>query len=151
MLPPVTNTGSSGAGFEALRMPKRAITSPDVHEPPGGGNYSQAFEASGGRTIYIAGMTSRDKDGNVVGEGDIRVQTQQVLENMKAVLAAAGGSLADVVKLTVFMTDLSQAGPVREIRQQYFNRPYPASTLVEISRLADPRFLIEIEAIAVIG
>jgi len=132
-------------------MPKRAITSPQVHEPPGGGNYSQAFETTAGRTIYVAGMTSRDKNGEVVGDGDIRVQTKQVLENMKSVLEAAGASMADVVKLTVFMKDLGQSGPVREIRQQYFSRPFPASTLVEISRLADERFLIEIEAIAVVG
>ena len=131
-------------------MPKRAITSPNVHEPPGGGNYSQAFEVTGGRTIYVAGMTSRDKDGNTVGKGDIRVQTKQVLENMKSVLEAAGGSMSDVVKLTVFITDMSQSGPVREVRQQYFSKPYPASTLVEISRLADKDFLVEIEAIAVI-
>ncbi len=138
-------------GSKPSGMPKRAITSPHVHEPPGGGNYSQAFETTGGRTIYVAGMTSRDKDGAVVGDGDIRVQTKQVLENMKSVLEAAGASMADVVKLTVFMKDLSQSGPVREIRQQYFSRPFPASTLVEISRLADERFLIEIEAIAVVG
>jgi reactive intermediate/imine deaminase len=130
-------------------MPKHPVTSPDVHEPPGGGTYSQAFVATGGRTVYVAGMTARDKNGDLVGEGDIRAQTVQVLENMKAVLAAAGATMADVVKLTVFMTDLSQSAVAREIRQRYFSRPYPASTLVEISRLADERFLIEIEAIAV--
>jgi 2-iminobutanoate/2-iminopropanoate deaminase len=131
-------------------MPKHPVTSPQVHEPPGGGTYSQGFVATGGRTVYVAGMTARDKNGEVVGVGDLRVQTTQVLENMKAVLAAAGATMGDVVKLTVFMRDLSQSAIVREIRQQYFTKPYPASTLVEISRLADERFLIEIEAVAVV-
>lgn len=131
-------------------MAKKAVTSPRVHEPPGGGTYSQAFVTSG-KTVYVAGMTARDEKGELVGEGDIRAQTKAVLDNMKAVLEAAGAAMSDVVKLTVFMRDLTQAAHVREIRQQYFSRPYPASTLVEISRLADERFLIEIEAVAVIG
>lgn len=130
-------------------MPKNAVTSPHVHEPPGGGTYSQAFVATG-KTIYVAGMTARDATGELVGEGDVRAQTTAVLENMKAVLEAAGASMADVVKITVFMKDLSQSAQVREIRQRYFSKPYPASTLVEISRLADERFLIEIEAVAVV-
>jgi 2-iminobutanoate/2-iminopropanoate deaminase len=129
-------------------MSKNAVRSPAVFEPPEGGTYSQAFVTSG-RTIYVAGMTARDKNGDLVGEGDIRAQTTQVLENMKAVLAAAGATMADVVKLTVFMKDLKQSAIAREVRQQYFRKPYPASTLVEISRLADERFLIEIEAVAV--
>jgi 2-iminobutanoate/2-iminopropanoate deaminase len=131
-------------------MPKHPVTSPAVHEPPGGGTFSQAFVTTGGRTVYVAGMTARDRNGELVGDGDIRAQTKQVLENMKAVLAAAGATMSDVVKLTVFMKDLTQAAVVREVRQQYFRRPYPASTLVEVSRLADERFLIEIEAIAVV-
>jgi 2-iminobutanoate/2-iminopropanoate deaminase len=128
-------------------MPKKAVTSPNVYVPPGGGFFSQAFVASG-KTVYVAGMTALDQHGNLVGEGDIRAQTTAVLDNMKAVLEAAGATMADVVKLTIFMKDLRQSADVREIRQRYFSKPYPASTLLEISRLADERYLIEIEAIA---
>jgi reactive intermediate/imine deaminase len=132
-------------------MPKRAITSPAVYEPPGGGNYSQAFDCTGGRTIYVAGMTARDAKGDLVGEGDPAAQTRQVLENMKAVLEAAGAAMSDVVKITVFIKNLADSNAIREVRQTYFSKPYPASTLVVISSLADPRFLVEIEAVAVAG
>lgn len=132
-------------------MPKRAITTPAVFEPPGGGNYSPAFDCTGGRTIYVAGMTARDEKGELVGEGDAKAQTRQVLENMKAVLEAAGASMSDVVKITVFIKNLADSNAIREVRMQYFSKPYPASTLVQITSLADPRFLVEIEAIAVVG
>jgi enamine deaminase RidA (YjgF/YER057c/UK114 family) len=96
-------------------------------------------------------MTARDAKGELVGEGDPAAQTRQVLENMKAVLEAAGASMSDVVKITVFIKNLADSNAVREVRQSYFSKPYPASTLVVISSLADPRFLVEIEAIAVAG
>lgn len=131
-------------------MPKKSVTSPKLYEPPGGGFFSQAFVASG-QTLYVSGMVARDVRGDLVGGDDIEAQTIQVLENLKAVVEAAGGSLADVVKLTIFMKDLKQAAKIREVRARYFSRPYPASTLVEISRLADEQYLIEIEAIAVLG
>lgn len=132
-------------------MPKESLSSPKLYEPPGGGFFSQAFVVSGGKTVYVSGMTARDENGELVGDGDIAAQTVQVLENMKAVVEAAGGSMADVVKLTIFMQDVSQLQQIRDIRARYFSKPFPASTVVEISRLADERFLIEIEAVAVIG
>jgi 2-iminobutanoate/2-iminopropanoate deaminase len=132
-------------------MPKQAMSSPDIHEPAGGTNYSQAFVVTGGRTIYVSGMTARDKNGQTVGVGDMRAQVTQVLENLKSVLAAAGATLSDVVKITIFTCDIKATQQTSDIRRTYFSKPYPGSTLVEVSRLADPNFLVEIEAVAVVG
>lgn len=132
-------------------MPKRVVNSPDLFEPAGGAMFSPAFEVTGGRTLYISGQVSRDKAGKLVGPGDIRAQTRQVLENLKSLLVAAGGSLSDVVKTTIFVRNVADAPAIRELRKEYFTQPFPASTFVAISALAEPEFLIEIEAIAVIG
>ena len=87
---------------------------------------------------------------NWSGRGDIRAQTRKTLENLQAVLAEAGATMDDVVKVTVFVTNLSEHfAAIHEIRAEFFASDYPASTLVEVSRLVDPEMLIEIEAIAV--
>ena len=91
-----------------------------------------------------------DADGNVVGEGDVRLQTETVLENVKATLEEVGGTLRDVVKVTVFIRDMGQYDEIHEVRRRYFEEPYPASSMVEVSALIDPRLLVEIEAVAVI-
>ena len=91
-----------------------------------------------------------DAEGNVVGEGDIRLQTETVLENIKAALEGAGGSMSDIVKVTVFILDMGMYDEIHEVRRRYFEEPYPASSMVEVSQLIDPRLLIEIEAVAVI-
>jgi 2-iminobutanoate/2-iminopropanoate deaminase len=114
------------------------------------GAYSAAVEAPSGRTIYVSGQVSLDAGGNVVGEGDIKLQTETVLEHVKTVLEEAGGSMQDVVKVTVFITDMGLYDEIHEVRRRYFEEPYPASSMVEVSALIDPRLLIEIEAIAVI-
>ena len=107
-------------------------------------------EARGGRTIYIAGQVALDKSGNIVGRGDVRAQTQQVFENLKAALAAVGADFTHVVKLNYYLLDTSQLAAVRELRDKYVNtKNPPASTLVQASRLAREEFLVEIEAIAV--
>jgi len=92
-----------------------------------------------------------DTEGNVVGEGDIRHQTETVLEHVKTVVEAAGGGMDDIVKVTVFITDMGLYDEIHEVRRKYFEEPYPASSMVEVSALIDPRLLIEIEAVAVIG
>ena len=112
--------------------------------------YTHVVETSGGRTVYVSGQIALDKTGTLVGAGDLKAQTRQVFENLKAALAAAGGTLDDVVKITIFMTDLSQIQEFREIRNSYFPREVPASTLVQVVRLARPELLIEIEAVAVV-
>ena len=91
-----------------------------------------------------------DADGNVVGEGDIKHQTETVLEHVKTVVEEVGGSMEDIVKVTVFITDMGLYDEIHEVRRRYFEEPFPASSMVEVSALIDPRLLIEIEAVAVV-
>jgi 2-iminobutanoate/2-iminopropanoate deaminase len=115
-----------------------------------GGAFSSGIEAPAGRTVYVSGQVSFDAGGNVVGEGDIRLQTETVLEHVKTVVEEAGGGMEDIVKVTVFITDMGLYDEIHEARRRYFEEPYPASSMVEVSALIDPRLLIEIEAVAVI-
>src|SRR3712207_466864 len=114
------------------------------------GAYSSGMEAPTGRTVYVSGQVSLDADGNVVGEGDIAVQTETVLEHVKTVVEEAGGGMEDIVKVTVFITDMGLYDEIHEVRRRYFEEPYPASSMVEVSALIDSRLLIEIEAVAII-
>jgi reactive intermediate/imine deaminase len=101
--------------------------------------------------LFISGQASIDKNGNLVGKGDIKAQTRQTLENMKAALAQLGGIMDDVVKVTVYVTDMSKFKEIHEVRREFFSKEnYPASTIVEINRLANDDLLIEIDAIAVV-
>ncbi len=132
-------------------MPRREIRSPSLPAPRRGGAYSSGVEAPAGRTVYVSGQVSLDAGGNVVGEGDVGLQTETVLEHVKTVVEEAGGGMGDVVKVTVFITDMGLYDEIHEVRRRYFEEPYPASSMVEVSALIDPRLLIEIEAVAVIG
>lgn len=102
-----------------------------------------------GHLMFIAGQVALDGDGNVVGEGDMRAQLRQVLENMKSVLASEGADFSNVVKTNIFTTDIEAFRGAADVRREYFGGHPPASTLVQIERLARPVFLVEIEAIAV--
>jgi enamine deaminase RidA (YjgF/YER057c/UK114 family) len=118
--------------------------------PPG---YSHVVTVRGGTTVYISGQVAFDAAGNVVGAGDYRSQAEQVFANLAIALAAAGASFAHVIKLTFYVVGLSHDVTLmlREVRAGYLSpeRP-PASTLVAVAALVDPRLLIEIEAIAVV-
>jgi reactive intermediate/imine deaminase len=116
-----------------------------------GGAFSAGVEAPAGRTIYVSGQVSMDTEGNVVGEGDIKRQTETVLEHVKTVVEEAGGGMDDIVKVTVFIKDMGLYDEIHEVRRRYFAEPYPASSMVEVSALIDPRLLIEIEAVAIIS
>jgi 2-iminobutanoate/2-iminopropanoate deaminase len=131
-------------------LPKREIKSSKLPDPPREGAFSSAIEAPAGRTVYVSGMVSMNAEGTVVGEGDIKLQTETVLENVKAALEEAGGSMSDIVKVTVFIRDMGMYDEIHEVRRRYFEEPFPASSMVEVSRLIDERLLIEIEAVAVI-
>jgi 2-iminobutanoate/2-iminopropanoate deaminase len=110
--------------------------------------YSHVVVVEGRRTIFIAGQLARDRDGNVVGKGDMRAQIRQVGENLKAALAAAGATLNDLVKTTTYVTDIDEFFKHVDVRMEYFGA-LPTSTTVEVQRLAHPDFMVEIEAIAV--
>ncbi len=117
-----------------------------LYEPNG---YTHVVEATGGRTIYLSGQTAVDKQGNLVGVGDFRAQAVQVFECLKAALAAAGAGFGDVVKANYYVLDMSNITVLREVRRGYLGSTAPASTLVEVRKLAREEFLVEIEMIAV--
>ena len=112
--------------------------------------FPHAASVRGGRVIYVSGQLSLDKDGNTVGKGDMRAQLRQVGENLKASLEAAGATLEDVVKTNTYVTDMEAFFGCMDVRREYFGAAFPTSTTVEVSRLADPDMLIEIEATAVV-
>ena len=111
--------------------------------------YSHVVAVEGRRLIFIAGQLARDRDGNVVGKGDMRAQIRQVGENIKAALQAAGATLDDLVKTTTFVTDIEEFFKHVDVRMEYFGAALPTSTTVEVRRLAHPDFLVEVEAMAI--
>jgi enamine deaminase RidA (YjgF/YER057c/UK114 family) len=127
----------------------RRLNPPELGTPPG---YSQIVEVSPGRLVFIAGQTALDRGGNVVGKNDFVAQADQVFENLTTALRASGCTAANLVKLTVFLTDMDNLGRYREARNRFFASvtppAAPAVTLVEVSKLYGTDFLIEIEAIA---
>jgi 2-iminobutanoate/2-iminopropanoate deaminase len=112
--------------------------------------YSQGILAEGGKLLFIAGQTASDKDGNVVGKGDIEAQTHQVFKNLIAVLEEAGGSFDNLVMTTTYITDRKYREGYNRVRMQYYKNNSPTSTLVIITGLAHPDYLIEINGIAVL-
>ena len=113
--------------------------------------YNHCVRVSGtGTTLYLAGQLARDADGRTVGVGDIRAQTEQVILNMQKILRAEGGDLRNLVKVTVFVTDMRHFDAISEVRRRYFTGDLPASTIVEVSKLAQPDLMIEIEGVAVL-
>ncbi|MGH2517153.1 MAG: RidA family protein [Ktedonobacterales bacterium] len=111
--------------------------------------FSQIVKVTGGQTIYLAGQVALDASRNLVGAGDFQAQAQQVFENIKLALAAAGADFSHVVKLNIYLLDRANLPVLREVRDRYVNTATPpASTLVEVRGLAQEEFLLEIEAIA---
>jgi 2-iminobutanoate/2-iminopropanoate deaminase len=129
-------------------MKKEIILAEELARPLG--IYSQAVKAEGNRLLFISGMTARDKGGNIVGKGDIKAQTRQVLENIERILKKAGATFDHIVKVTVYITDMNHFGEIHEIRAQYFKKDYPASTMVQVSGLVSQDLLIEMDAIALL-
>ena len=111
--------------------------------------YTQMVEVTGSKMLYISGQIAINPAGQVVGVGDLHAQAQQVFENLKAGLAAAGATFEHVVKLQLFLLDITQIQIVRDVRDRYVNTQFPpASTAVEVRRLFRDELLIEIDAIA---
>jgi enamine deaminase RidA (YjgF/YER057c/UK114 family) len=133
----------------AAAMPIRQVNPPELGSPPG---YSQVVEVRAARIVFIAGQTSLDPTGALVGKGDFAAQAAQVFRNLEAALAAVGCGAGNLVKLTVFLRDMGDLAAYRAARDRFFAsvtpRAAPAVTLVEVSKLYGPDFLIEIEAVA---
>ena len=129
-------------------MPRKVIQPKTLNDPRP--RYSQGILNQGGKLLFVAGQTASDKDGNVVGKGDIKAQTEQVFANLKAVLKAAGGTLDDLVMTTTYIVDREYREGYNEVRRTQYKKNPPTSTLVIIKGLAHPDYLIEINGIAVV-
>ena len=127
------------------------VNPPALPRPVG---YSHAYEAQGGRTLYLAGQVAFDPAGHVVGVGDIVAQFRQVCANLQALLAARGGQLTDVVKLNIYVTAKAdykaRTREVGAVYREYFGKHFPAMTLVEVKSLYDDACMIEIEGVAIL-
>ena len=135
-----------------MSKPAREFFSPQTLPPPVG--YSQIVKINKGTLVYIAGQVASDAAGKMVGEGNCEAQAEQVFRNLKAAVEAAGGKMADIVKINNYIVadvDPNELPKFRAIRDRYLNTESPpASTLVYVSRLARPGWLIEIEAVAAV-
>jgi enamine deaminase RidA (YjgF/YER057c/UK114 family) len=118
------------------------------------GAYTPAIRVSGGTTVYVSGQVSQDAQGNVVGKGDLRAQTEQVYKNLGIALAGAGAAFVDVVKLNVYVVGYQpeHRALLQSVREKHVSRDNPpASTLIGVQALARPEFLVEVEAVAVVA
>jgi enamine deaminase RidA (YjgF/YER057c/UK114 family) len=129
-------------------MAHTGITSSKIFKSPA--PMSPATRATGGTLLHISGQVAQGADGQTVGRGDIERQTVQVLDNMKTLVEQAGGTLADVARIVVYLTSRDHLQTVMEVRRRYFREPFPAATAVVVSGLANPEWLVEIEATAVL-
>jgi 2-iminobutanoate/2-iminopropanoate deaminase len=102
------------------------------------------------KLIWVSGQIALDDCGQLIGKGDIETQTEQCIKNLDTALKSLGGSLVDVVQVTVFVKDMTGLKAIHEVRLRYFKQPYPTSTLVEVEGFVNPDALIEINAVAAV-
>ncbi len=131
-------------------MAKQQVTTAKVREPMGHFSQAIAIEAKG-RLVFISGMTARRPDGSIAGIGDVEAQTRQVCENIKSAVESAGGTLDDICRVDVYVRNIEHFEKIHKVRREYFKAPAPASTMVEVTKMVSPEYLIEISAIAVVG
>jgi 2-iminobutanoate/2-iminopropanoate deaminase len=112
------------------------------------GAFSMAVIQGDGQVVHLKGQVSLDQAGEVIGKGDMRAQVRQTLENIRLVLASMGGTMADVVSLVHFATDIDKFMGTGDIRQEFFSAPFPVTTTVQIGRLYHADLMIEITAVA---
>lgn len=124
---------------------QQITTNPDPYEPF---RLSQGYRA--GEFLFISGQAAVDDDGEIVAPGDFDTQARRAFANLERALKAGGSSLRNVLKVTIFLTDMSNFDKIVELRGKYFSPPYPADTIVEVRSLYSKDALIEIEAIAVV-
>ena len=137
-----------------MSKPSKEFISPKTLIPPGPAGYSHVAKVNQGTIVYLSGQVPCDASGKLIGEGDFEAQVEQIFANLKIAVEAAGGVMADIVKLNYYLVaevDQSEVPKLRPIRDRYINveKP-PASTFVVVSRLMRPGWMIEIEAVAAI-
>ena len=129
-------------------MTIRRVTSPHVPEPPPE-RWSNCLVSDG--IAYVSGMTARGTDPKVLAGMDEYEQAKQIFGKIKGMVEAAGGKMNDIAQMNIFVTDIAQRKEVWRAREQFFSGDFPCSTLVEVSALAIPALLVEINAVAHIG
>ena len=129
-------------------MARKTIQPKTLNDPRP--RYSQGITTRGGKIVFVAGQTASDRDGKVVGKGNIKAQTEQVFANLKAVLKEAGGSVDNLVMTTTYIVDRKYREGYNQVRRGQYKKDPPTSTLVIVKGLAHPDYLIEIAGIAVI-
>ena len=135
--------------FAQGAAPRVKRTNPPMLSTPTG--YTHVVEVAGPvKTIYVSGQIALDRNGAVVGAGDMKAQAEQVFKNLQAALDAAGAKFGDVVKMNMYTTDIAQIQAIRDARGRYFGDVTPASTLVQVVHLARPELMLEIEVIAAV-
>ena len=134
-------------------MKVKKIQPPTLHKRAVAGHvlYSPVVTVKGGGTmVFVSGLLARDREGNIIGKGDMGAQIRQVGENLKLALESAGATLDDLVRTCTYVTDIDEFFRHVEVRQKYLGAALPTSTTVEVRKLAHPDFMVEIEAFAVI-
>jgi reactive intermediate/imine deaminase len=129
---------------------KSVGTTPASVSPALKPHYSNSIRTESGPLLFIAGQVAVDAAGKLVGEGDVRTQATQTLENIRAIVEANGAQMSDIAQVTVYVRDIDAFNSISDIREFYFPSEGPASAIVEVSALAWPEFLIEISAVAVL-
>ncbi len=135
-------------------MVRTIVNTNDAPQPIG--HYSQAVRVKGGELVFLAGQVSLDKNGNLVGEGDVGAQTRQIFENLEKILQSAGGSFSNVLEIVTYVVGRDSVAASREARTELYTRlfpngDYPASTLLIVEGLAKTEFLVEIKIVAALG
>ena len=128
-------------------MPFSTIATPEAKPVM---NYKMGTRMEGGRLLYISGQVAWDAAGAIVGKGDVRAQARQALENLRQVLRAAGGDLGNLMKITTYITKVEDIPAVAQARSEVFQGELPASTLIVVTSLFHPDFLVEVEGVAAV-
>jgi 2-iminobutanoate/2-iminopropanoate deaminase len=123
-----------------------AVNPPVVWSPFGA--FSMAVIQGKGQIVHLKGQVSLDRDGQTVGNADMRAQVRKVLENVRDVLASMGGQMCDVVSLVHYATDIEKFMATSDIRKEFFSAPFPVTTTIQVERLYDLALMIEITAVA---
>jgi 2-iminobutanoate/2-iminopropanoate deaminase len=127
-------------------VPFKEVKSPKLFASPA--PFSMATLTGTSKLLHISGQVSQGSDGRTIGPGDIEKQTIRVIENIQILVTEQGGSLSDICKITIFLTSRDHLPVVMEVRKRMFKPPFPATSAVIVSGLANAEWMIEIEAIA---
>lgn len=133
-----------------MNQPRRRAVNPPNVPAPIRGYYSNAVRVEPGPLLYIAGQVAIDMQGKLIGVGDAAAQCEQILKNIQGICESQGATLADVIKVTVYVTDISILDKIAPVRLRYFPKDGPASVLVEVSKLVEPDMLMEMEAVVAV-